>query len=153
MTRLILFSLNARGLNSPHKRVGLLDVLEREKVDIAMVSESHLLQRDIYSFHNRHYHVLSSSSTPNKTKGVLIVARRSLQFTNLGTGGDLEGITFIKTIIANRKIAFVSIYAPNSFDPNFYTQLTELMFDLVEYLVNFYLQGVSSLPRWAATSH
>lgn len=80
--------------------ISFLDVLRRERVDIAMVSASALI----------------------KTKGVLIVVRRNLQFTNVGVGNDADGrMAFMKAVIGNKKIAFLSFYAPNSYDAIFYT--------------------------------
>ena len=116
------------------KRTSFLDVLRRERVDIALVSESHLLQKDVHKLQNKHYVVKTNASALNKTKGVVIVVRRNFQVTNLGVGGDSEGrITFMKTIIENKKIAFLSIYAPNSFDPDFYVRLSNIMHDLSDY--------------------
>ena len=116
------------------KRTSFLDVLRRERVDIALVSESHLLQKDVHKLQNKHYVVKTNASALNKTKGVVIVVRRNFQVTNLGVGGDSDGrITFMKTIIENKKIAFLSIYAPNSFDPDFYVRLSNIMHDLSDY--------------------
>ena len=70
----------------------------------------------------------------NETKGVLIVVRCNFQLTNFGVGCDLDDrITFMKTIIEKKKIALLSIHAPNSFDPDFYVRLSNLMHDLSEY--------------------
>ena len=131
MDSLTLFSWNARGLNIPHKRVALLEVLKKEKVGVAMISESHLLEKDSLRIHNKQYHVVAHSAAANKSKGVLIIVKRNLNFTNLGTGGDTEGrITFIKTLINNQKIAFISVYAPNTYDAAFFSQLTQTMLKL-----------------------
>ena len=126
-----MFSWNARGLNIPHKRVALLEVLRKEKVGVAMISESHLLEKDSLRIHNKQYHVVAHSAAANKSKGVLIIVKRNLNFTNLGTGGDTEGrVTFIKTLINNKKIAFVSVYAPNTYDAAFFSQLTQTILEL-----------------------
>ena len=103
MTKLTVISFNARGLNLPYKRTSFLDVLRSEGVDIALVSESHLLQKDVHKLQNNHYAVKTNASALNKTKGVVIVVRRNFQVTNLGVGCDSEGrITFMKT----RKLHF-----------------------------------------------
>ena len=134
MSRLTLFSANVNGLNITHQRICFFDILAREHVDIAMICESHLLKKDVSMLNDSQYQLLSSSSSLTKTKGVAIIARRNLEFTNLGSGGDSAGrITFTKTKIENNKIAFLAIYAPNKFDPVFYTQLSDIMHDLTEF--------------------
>lgn len=69
---------NYCGLNAPHKRVSTLTLLKRRNVDIALLQETHLLKTDIARLANRFFHTIAFSSADTKTKGVAIVARRSL---------------------------------------------------------------------------
>lgn len=39
----------------------------------------------------------------------------------------------MKTIIENKKIAFLSVYAPNNFDADFYVRLSNIMHELSDY--------------------
>lgn len=41
----------------------------------------------------------------------------------------------MKATIENKKIAFLSVYAPNSFDSDFHVRLSNIMHDLVDYRV------------------
>lgn len=77
MTKITVLSFSAHGLNLPHKRTSFLEVLRREKVDVAMVSESHMLQKEVHKLQNKHYCVKANASALNKTKGVLIVVRHN----------------------------------------------------------------------------
>uniref|UniRef100_A0AAR2L069 Endonuclease/exonuclease/phosphatase domain-containing protein n=1 Tax=Pygocentrus nattereri TaxID=42514 RepID=A0AAR2L069_PYGNA len=53
-----------------------------------------------------------------------------LQF-NYVVCGDTEGrIAHIKTLVANRKIAFLSVYAPSTGDPSFYSTLSAYLLNL-----------------------
>ncbi len=78
-----------------------------------LVQESHLKEEDIRRCNNKFYEVVSHSSSDTKTKGVLILVQRTLNITILDKGCDTDGrITHIKTIVENRNIVFLSVYAP-----------------------------------------
>ncbi len=79
MTDLNILSCNINGLNGPHKCTGFLDFLRRRKIDIVLVQESHLKEEDIHRCNNKFYEVVSHSSSDTKTKGVLILVRRTLK--------------------------------------------------------------------------
>ncbi len=83
MTDLNILSCNINGLNGPHKCTGFLDFLRRRKIDIVLVQESHLKEEDIRRCNNKFYEVVSHSSSDTKTKGVLILVRRTLNITIL----------------------------------------------------------------------
>lgn len=69
-----VLSWNAGGLSSPHKRMSTLGLLRRRRIDVALVQETHLLAADIRRLVDKHYHVIASSTSGTKTKGVAIVA-------------------------------------------------------------------------------
>lgn len=126
-----ILSWNINGLNEPIKRASLLDLLYRKQIDISLIQESHLRDADIPKCNNTFFRVAAYASANNTTKGVLILIRRSLQITILNQGSDEEGrITYITTIVGNRKIAFVSVYAPTPRDPNFFPFLLDFLNNL-----------------------
>lgn len=134
MTKLQFASFNTNGLNNPVKRTACLDLLRRHKVDVAFRQESHLRRNDVSRFSNKTYYVAASSSFTSKTRGSLVVLRRTLSFTILESYGDGDGrVSYIKTILAGRKVAFVSIYAPNVFDSEFFIHLTDLLSSILEF--------------------
>ena len=63
---------NSGGLNSPHNRVSTLGLLQREKVDIALLQEIYLLSGDVRRLADKFYHVIAFSSCSTKTKGVAV---------------------------------------------------------------------------------
>ncbi len=70
--------------------------------------------------------------TDNKTKAVLIIVRRNLNIYILDRNGDNAGrIVCMKTMVGNRKIAFLSVYAPCSTDPTFFFFLNYLPISLI----------------------
>ena len=83
---------------------------------------------DISRLANNYYRVIAFSSAETKTKGVAIVVKRSFRFELIGTWGDNAGrAAMVKMVVSGRKIALWSIYAPNTFDSQFYPTLLEEM--------------------------
>ena len=66
-------SLNVCDVNIPHKRTSVLDIFPRNKVDSALVQESHLLANEITKLSNGLYPVAGYSSASTRTKGAAIV--------------------------------------------------------------------------------
>lgn len=60
-----------------------------------------------------------------------IICQRNLRFKLLDTWADSKGrITVAKVHIENRDVALVSIYAPNTFEKEFYEQITKVLLEL-----------------------
>ncbi|KAG9281959.1 hypothetical protein AMEX_G541 [Astyanax mexicanus] len=119
-----IISWNVNGCNTPVKRIKCLDFLYRKGADIALIQETHLKAKDVYRLQNKYYKIISSSSSSNKTKGVLILVKRKLNITVELAGGDSDGRWCFASIILNDiKCSIVSVYAPNIFDPEFFACL------------------------------
>lgn len=117
MTSLSVLSWNVQRLNGVSKRAACLNFIEKNYVDVALIQESHLTKKSVKSFSNSNYEVVASSSVDDKTKGVLIVIRRLLDINITDIGSDNEGrIAFVKAIMSNMKIVFVSAYALANYD-------------------------------------
>lgn len=122
---------NCGGLNAPHKRTSTLGLLKKRNVDVAFLSETHLLKADNNRLANRFYYTLAASSASTKTKGVAIVVKRNLPLKVLSTWSDTLGRIVISNVeLGNRKIALISAYAPNNYDKLFYNTLTCQMLEL-----------------------
>jgi exonuclease III len=76
MTTLAIDSLHVKGLNSPIEHC--LDILTLNHVDIAMLLETHLLQKDSHRTEKHSYKLAVISSAPNITKGVIIMIHKKL---------------------------------------------------------------------------
>ena len=66
---LSILSWNVQGINEAKKRYSCLDVLNKKKIDIALLQETHLLQQDVTQVDNNIFKVVSYSTANNKTKG------------------------------------------------------------------------------------
>lgn len=63
-----------------------------------------------------------------------IICKRNLNIKVLDTWSDNKGrMTIAKIEMYGRKIAIISAYAPNKFDKEFYSALTQEMLQLTEY--------------------
>uniref|UniRef100_A0A671U7D5 exodeoxyribonuclease III n=1 Tax=Sparus aurata TaxID=8175 RepID=A0A671U7D5_SPAAU len=136
MTALNLISVNARGLNIPHKRTSVLEYLRKKNIDFAMIQESHLLCKDAGRLANRIYHPIATSSAATKSKGVMVLCKRKLKFDVIGSWVDDAGrIAIAKIRMDGKNIALISAYAPNVFDVAFYELLTKSLLDLTGFHV------------------
>lgn len=134
MGELSILVWNCDGLNIPHKRTSVLTLLKRRRIDIALFQETHLLKKDSTRMANRFYHTIASSSADSKSRRVAIVCKRNLNIKVLDTWSDNKGrMTIAKIEMYGRKIAIISAYAPNKFDKEFYSALTQEMLQLTEY--------------------
>lgn len=139
MTNLSVISWNVQGLNRMTKRTACLEYIDSKHIDIALIQESHLTKESVNSFSNAKYEVVASSSADDKTKGVLVVIRHSLNINIIDTGNDMEGrIAYIKADISNLKVVFVSAYAPANYDKTFFSILTNMLMNLSEYYLFIY---------------
>jgi len=79
-----------------------------------------LKKEDVSRFQNKKYKLLTYSCAPNKSKGVLILAKRSLHLTIDLLGGDNLGrFAYAAVTLNHSKLLLVSIYAPNEPDQHF----------------------------------
>lgn len=78
MGKYTVLSLNVRGLNTPFKRARVLDLMKRKDVDVALLSETHLMPKDVNRMQNRLYKPVAFSGDGSKTKGVMVLVKRSL---------------------------------------------------------------------------
>lgn len=130
MVKVNVFSWNAQGLNNNIKYNSCLQYLDKKKIDIALLQETHIISQDINKLENNKYQIISSSSAANKTKGVLILISKKINLNIIEKGNDLTGrIAFAKILLYGKKILLLSAYAPNSYDPAFFDQLTTILQD------------------------
>uniref|UniRef100_A0A3Q3BEX2 exodeoxyribonuclease III n=1 Tax=Kryptolebias marmoratus TaxID=37003 RepID=A0A3Q3BEX2_KRYMA len=134
MTKFHVISWNVNGLNGQVKRAACLDLFRRHSVDIAFIQESHLRSRDTQRFANKFYYTDASASLSSKNRGSLIVLKRNLSLNILRKYGREDGrVLYLTTIIAGHKIAFISIYAPSSYEPDFFPKLISVLTQIHDY--------------------
>lgn len=136
MAKLTILSWNLRGLNTDLKIASSLDIISRKGADIAMFQETHVVEKDICKVKDNNYRVVASSSANNKAKGVIILMRNSLKFHIVDKGNDQDGrIAYLKGNFAGEKIAFITCYAPNSYEPAFFCFLSKIITKMTGYQI------------------
>lgn len=127
---------NCGSLNAPHKQASMLMLLRHKKIDLALLQETHLIEPDSKHLANKFHHIIASSSNNTKTRGVAVVARRSLPIKVLDIWADTMGrLVIAKVDLYGSKIALTSVYAPNKFDKGFYDHLMQKMLELTDYSI------------------
>lgn len=117
MSSIHVISWNVNGLNGQIKRTACLDLLRRQRVDVAFIQESHFRTVHVRCFSNKHYCVAASASLDTKTRGSLVVLKCNLSMNIIEKFDSEDGrISYIKTIISGCKFAFISVYAPSQYD-------------------------------------
>ena len=99
-----IVSWNIKGLNAPIKRSMCLDWLRRHKIDVAFIQESHFK-------HYYYYYTSAAATFSSKSRGALVVLRRSPSLTIIGSYGSEDGRITLKQIYMDRKLHFY-VYMP-----------------------------------------
>lgn len=134
MAKLTVISLNVKGLNSAFKRASILDFLHRQKVDIALLQETHLRSVDERKMQNKYYKAIVASSDGSKTKGVMILMKCNTNIQVVKIMSSLSGRwAYCCATLQKEKIAFISIYGPTTHEVNFFPLLTKELLSLNDY--------------------
>jgi hypothetical protein len=96
-----------------NKRVEIFDFLIREKIDIALISETWL--KPNYSFFHCDFEVIRSDRTTGEHGGVAIVVRKNIQFKRLASLKTkvIENVG-VSLMVNNKILHFYSVYFPGS---------------------------------------
>lgn len=110
-----LLSLNAKGLNSPHKRKALWTDALKFGSDIVCVQESHFAKNNSPKFtHNRYPHIFHSDNHKKK-QGVIIAVRDTVTFKMLDLQTDDHGrFIILVATIDNITYTIANVYASNT---------------------------------------
>lgn len=126
MFKLSVLYWNVQGINKSTTYTSCNEFLDRKGIDIALIQETHIMASDIGKLDNSKYDVVSSSHSISRKNGVMILMRNTFN-SNIAEQGNYSAgrISYIKGTLADKKMAFISAYAPNILDPSFYAQLTK----------------------------
>ncbi|CAH2311611.1 Hypothetical predicted protein [Pelobates cultripes] len=111
-----IITQNCRRLNLPERRTNLLRELQRERVAIALLQETHFREGAAPTLKNKHYPTNYYGNHPTAKKaGVAILIAARLQFQEQDRLIDHNGrYAFVKGNIAGRCYTFATIYVPNN---------------------------------------
>ncbi len=131
-------SLNVRGLNSPVKHTRCLEYLQRRDVSMALLQETHLKDRDVHRFQNKYDKMLACLCALNKSKGVLILYKRSLSLSvDSMRKDDCGRFVYVAIRIYHSKVLLTSIYAPNVRDHQFMDDISGTLINLYYFRCRF----------------
>ena len=128
LTEIRLLSWNVRGLNDPRKGRLVLQYLRRYKVDIVFLQETHLSPGSGDTFaaswgSHRYFAKYSSYS-----RGVVTLIHKKLPFQHYATVLDAQGrYVVVHGSLAGHEVLLLNIYAPNTDDPGFFTEIRALI--------------------------
>lgn len=110
-TQVTFCSLNMRGLNIPEKRFKLLYMLQKSKIQIAFIQETHFRSDSVPKLFNHYFPTVYLASTDSyKTKGVAILISKNCPIKISDIKKDSNGrFLFLKGTLHNRSITLANI--------------------------------------------
>lgn len=121
---------NVRGLHGKIIIRKVFDWLNKERVDLAMLQETHLNDEEHAGLRHRWIGQIYFSSFTTSSRGVAIVVNRNLPLKILNSTKDKRGCYIIvRGLLYGEHITFLNIYCPPNFSPE---PLTKAFLDLLE---------------------
>lgn len=115
---------NLKGVNNVIKRKKILNILKKNKIQIALLQETHLSDKEHQKLCRDWVGQIYSSSFSTKRCGVCILLHRNLPFTLITQDSDDEGrVILIKGLLFGKEIVIGCIYGPNNHNENFFIQV------------------------------
>ena len=114
MNELIIITVNVRGLNTYEKRVKIYDWLNDSKIDIAILQETHYVERNITKYDARWFgKSIHSFSDSSFSRGVSILLRTDIEIVN--SHSSIDGRKLLLNLkFDNNIFTIVNINAPNT---------------------------------------
>lgn len=117
-------SLNVKGINNAVKRKKILSWFKKEKVNIALLQETHLTDEEHKKLKREWVGQVYYSSFSSSKRGVAILIKKNTPFTIAKTVTDTEGrYVIIRGYLYGENILIGCIYAPNVYLKDFYSKL------------------------------
>lgn len=91
-----IITLNVNGILKPTNRIKILTKLQREKIDIAFLQETHLTETEHNILKRKGFkHVFSSSNRSKHNRGVAILISRNIVYEHLTQITNKEGTVIL----------------------------------------------------------
>ena len=130
---------NVKGIHHPIKRKKILTFLKKDKVQIAFLQETHLVDKEHMKLKRDWVSQAYYSSFSSNSRGVAILIHRTTPFVLNTCIKDPEGrFVLIHGTIHGTRVTMMNIYAPNSPPPSFWTRVAV---ELEEYKCSFTVLG------------
>ncbi|CAH2330160.1 Hypothetical predicted protein, partial [Pelobates cultripes] len=115
-----IITINARGLNTPHKRRLLAAEAQHTRADIVCIQETHFKHNRVPALATKDYPIQYHSTYSTKARGVTILIHKLLSFDLLQLKKDTQGRYLIIQCTINDAIYTIAgIYSPNQNQRNF----------------------------------
>lgn len=129
MYDLNIISWNVKGLGNPSKRKKILSVLKEDKADVVFLQETYLSDNEHNTLKTEWVGQVYFSSYKSHSRGTCILINREVPFILGNLATDPNGrFVMISGTINGTSITFLNIYAPNSDEPTFISDMV-LMFN------------------------
>lgn len=126
-----LLTWNVRGFKNPQKIRHLLAYLDRHKVDIALLQETHLDPRTQCRVGTRWAETIISAPYSTYARGVLILIKKGTQFQVTETVIDKAGrYILLQGCLHGQRVGIINTYGPNIDDPEFFRSIWRLLQDI-----------------------
>lgn len=124
-----LVTININGLHNPVKRWKALSKLKRDKIQIAMMQETHLSNEEHSKLNKMGFkHVFYSSHSSGRRRGVAILITETLNYEHISEYTDKEGrYIMITGRIEGTLTTLPNVYVPPGSDWSFYKHILEIM--------------------------
>ena len=121
-----ILSANVNGLGCSAKRRQFFNYLKDQRINVAMVQETHSTKNTIKMYKNMWGGKIYASHFKSKARGVAIMFDRNLDIHIDKVDCDSEGrMIIILGEYNGQSIVFINIYAPNEDNPSFFEQAFE----------------------------
>lgn len=125
-----LCSSNVHGIRSPVKGKKVLNLLKREKVQIAFIQESHLNNEEHPKLKRDWVGQIFHSSFTSRSRGVAILVNKALPLSEVKVKRDKLGrYVMISGTLYGDNVSYLNVYAPPICPPDFHTKVFSLFSD------------------------
>lgn len=139
VSMLKICSWNVNGIHTPVKRKSILTLLKKENVDIALLQETHLDDKEHLKLQQLGFSHVFFSSFTSRSRGVAILLKKSLPFRLINCIKDKNGrYVIVKGLLQDEEIAIMNVYFPPGHQCDF---LTNAFVKLLEFKVTRSIVG------------
>ena len=115
-----IITLNVKEINHVVKRRKLLSMLKKDRVQVALLQETHLTDTEHLKLKRDWVGQIYYSSFNSRSRGAAILIHKCLPFTLDKVVRDTEGrFVIITGFLYGERVLIGSVYAPNTFDSSF----------------------------------
>ena len=128
MENIKILSMNCRGLRDNNKRKDVFKYLRQKNCSICCLQDTHLMDDDYSYIRSQWGFEVHLSSGSRDSRGVAILFRSNFEYKILNERKDKAGNMLILDIqTGNNTFTLVNIYGPNNDNPQFYTELNQII--------------------------